>query len=114
MKREKTIVIRDPKLRKIRHNLRMILILESGAREKEITDQEKEILFDKDGKVQSLTIKEEEEAIKLALEYRKYLFSMRDSICFCQLCHSTDKDMSYVPKFKRWFCVDCSKELENS
>ena len=113
MKKEKTIVVRDPKLRKIRDNLRTILILESGAREEEITAQKRKILFDKDGNAQTLTVKEERKAIKLSLEYRKYLFSMRDSICFCQLCHSTDKDMSYNPKFKQWFCVDCSKDLKS-
>lgn len=113
MKRAKTIVIKNPKLRKIRDNLRKILILECVAREEEISARKRKILFDEEGKIRSLTIKEEEEVLKLSLELRKYMFSMRESICSCQLCHSTDKDMSYNPKEKRWYCVDCSKELEN-
>ena len=72
------------------------------------------ILFDKDRGVRSLSVQEEEEVGRLGLKLRKYMFTMRESICFCQMCHSSDKDMSYNPKLKRWDCVDCSKELEFS
>lgn len=113
MKRAKTIVIKDPKLMKIRDNLRKILILECVAREEEISAKKRKLRFDKDGKFRSLTSKEEGEILKLSLELRKYMFSMRNSICFCEFCNSTDKDMSYVPRFKQWFCVDCYKELKN-
>ncbi len=114
MKRAKTIVIKNPKLRKIRDNLRKILILECVAREEEISARKRKILFDENRNVRLLTIREEEEVLKLSLELRKYMFSFRDSICFCQLCHSTDKDMSYSPRFRKWYCVDCSKALEFS
>ncbi|KKL09197.1 hypothetical protein LCGC14_2568270 [marine sediment metagenome] len=112
MKRARTIIIRDPKLRKIRDNLRKILILESVARVKELSDRRREIRFDKNGEFRSLTTGEQREANRLFREYSKYSTSRKDSICFCELCLSTDKDMSYIPRFKRWFCVDCSKDLE--
>lgn len=113
MKKERTIIIRDSKLRKIRNNLRMILILESVARRKVISARRRKIRFDKNGSLRSLTTKEKEKICRLSLEGRKYLFSMRESICFCELCHSTDRDMSYLPRFKQWYCVNCCKEIEN-
>ncbi len=112
MKRARTIIIRDPKLRKCRNSLRKILILENVARGNKNSARRKEIRFDKNGRFRSLTTKEEEEINRLFRESRKYSASLRDSICFCECCLSTDKDMSYVPRFRRWFCVDCSKELE--
>ena len=114
MKRAKTIVIKDPKLRKIRDNLRKILILECVAREEEISARMRKLQLGKDGSLRSLSITEGEEISKLDVQLRKYMFSMRESICFCQMCHSSNKDMSYNPKLKRWDCVDCSKELEFS
>ena len=112
MKRAKTIIIKDPKLRKIRDNLRKILILECVAREKEISVRMRKLQLGDDGGLRSLSITEGEEISKLDVELRKYMFSMRGSICFCQMCHSSNKDMSYNPKLKRWDCVDCSRELE--
>ena len=112
MKKARTIIIRNPKLRKIRNNLRKILILENVARGEKISAREREISLDKDGKLRSLTTGELREASRLFRESSKYSTSLRDSICFCELCLSTDKDMSYIPRFRRWFCVDCSKELE--
>ena len=112
MKRARTIIIRDPKLRKIRNNLRKILLLESVARIKELSAREREISLDKDGKLRSLTTEELREASRLFRESSNYSTYRKNSICFCELCLSTDKDMSYVPRFRRWFCVDCSKELE--
>ena len=112
MKKAKTIVIKNPRLRKARDNLRKILILECVAREKEILSRKRELQLDEDGNVRTLTSGEEEEVIKLSLKLRKYIFSMRNSILFCQLCHSTKKDMSYNPRENQWYCVDCSKELE--
>ena len=112
MKRARTIIIRDPKLRKIRDNLRKILILESVARVKELSDRRREIRFDKNGEFRSLTAEEGKEVNRLFREYSNYSTYRKNSICFCELCLSTDKDMSYIPRFRRWFCVDCSKELE--
>ena len=112
MKRAKTIVIKDPKLRKIRDNLRKILILECVAREEEISARMKKLQLDEVGSLRLLTFAEEEEISKLNIELRGYMFAMRDSICFCRLCHSANKDMSYNLKFREWFCVDCNGELE--
>ncbi len=114
MKRARTIIIKDPKLRKIRDNLRKILILECVARQEKIVSRKRELQLDEDGNVRALASKEEEEVIELSLELRGYIFSLRNSILFCQLCHSTNKDMSYNLKENQWYCIDCTNELEFS
>ncbi len=114
MKRAKTIIIKDPKLRKIRDNLRKILILECVDREEKISARMRKLQINKDGSLRLLTVMEKGEVSKLDVELRKYMFFMRKSICFCRMCHSANKDMSYNLKFKEWYCVDCGGELELS
>ncbi|MHA1985923.1 MAG: hypothetical protein ACW98D_04715 [Promethearchaeota archaeon] len=37
----------------------------------------------------------------------------RRSICKCTVCSASDKNMTYNPVEKEWFCVDCYKLNQN-
>ncbi len=112
MRKRKTIIIRDPKLRRIRNNLREVLIHEIVKREEKIFARKKKILYDEIGRFHDLNDKENNEVQRLNLEFRDYVFLLRDSICFCQGCRAADKDMSYNPTLKKWYCIDCCKEFQ--
>ena len=112
MKKRRTIIIKHPRLKRIRNNLRMVLIREAVKREEEIQNKIETIIYDKDRNFRDLKIKEKKEVDKLNLELRRYMSLMRDSICYCNTCQSKDKDMSYNPMLKRWYCTDCFKEFQ--
>ena len=112
MKKRRTIVIEDPCLKKIRDNLRMFLIQVVVRLEDEIQERIESIIYGKNRNFRELTSEEEKEVDKLNLELRKYMSLMRDSICYCDTCQSKDKDMSYNPMLKKWYCIDCFKEFQ--
>lgn len=111
MKKKRTIVIKDPYLRKIRNNLRKFLIQLVVEREEEIQDRIERIVYDKHKSFRDLKDEEKEEVSSLNLELRKYMSLIRDSICYCNTCQSKEKDMSFNPMLKKWYCVDCFKEF---
>ncbi len=61
MKNGRTIRIKDPKLQKIRNNLRLIILKECAKRKSEISDQEHALTHDKDGN----SVRISEETIKI-------------------------------------------------
>lgn len=38
--------------------------------------------------------------------------ALRASILLCQVCFQTDKDMTYNPIRKTWYCTECYTELK--
>ncbi|MFW9878845.1 MAG: hypothetical protein ACFFG0_37675 [Candidatus Thorarchaeota archaeon] len=102
MKKKRTIAIKDPKLQKIRNNLRMILIKWSGTQYSRLIKEQKKLLDD-DGT---------EEYIKLEGEKQEIRKIMDGSICKCAVCSSPYKNMTYNPIKKEWYCVDCYKDLQ--
>lgn len=98
VKRKKTIVIKNPKLKKVRDNLRYVLsealIAETGklVREKaktDINDKNRPLLADKRDKLDT---------------------AWKKSICVCPLCGSRTSDMTYNPYDNYWYCVKCYGE----
>jgi len=88
MKKERAIIIKNPRLKRIRNELRVLLKLwvsdvrislrETNAPQKEISK----------------------------------LTSMEGlSICTCLHCGNSDKDMIYRPDMRQWLCIDCNSEL---
>lgn len=112
MKKKKTIIIKDPKLRKIRNNLRALLIAWSNKLWFQFNDEYKKIHYTNDGKVRHSSdySPKERDKVQYSINYMKRIESIVDnSICKCSVCGAPDKDMTYNPVEKRWFCVDCYK-----
>ncbi len=113
MKKKKTIVIKNSSLQKIRNNFRRILILESNRRSGKITDSRRAIEHDPDGNLRELSTEEQRRVINLCTKSNYLSDKLRDSICVCGSCHAVDKDMTFNPTIKRWYCVDCFNELRD-
>ncbi len=104
MKDERRIVIKTERLRKIRNNLREILI-------RALYD-EIEILRNYASLYPPpLELPPEEEAELYYLQGTKSkLFSLLSkSICSCPICTSQDKDMVYIEDHQEWYCVECQE-----
>lgn len=113
MKKKRTIVIKDSLLRKIRNNFRHTLILESSKRRGEVVDRRIAIEHDSNGNLRDLSTEEQRKVIDLCALSGHLSQKLTDSICFCGSCHAIDKDMTYNPTLKRWYCVDCFNELRD-
>lgn len=100
MKKERAIIIKDPKLQKIRNELRAILNLwksdiKSSLRAKSSKFSE-EGNFSKSREIQK-------KISELNLQYQL-------SICVCLHCGHSDKDMIFIPEWKQWLCIECNTE----
>ena len=106
MKDGRTIIIEDPRLQKIRNNLRLIILHACLDRKKEIREQEHNLTFNRNGG----HVKASEETTKkiqdLNDEWWEIERSLRSSIVKCPICSKHDKDMIYHKKSKTWFCVE--------
>ncbi|MFX1296922.1 MAG: hypothetical protein ACFFD2_18950 [Promethearchaeota archaeon] len=104
LKKKKTIVIKDPQLRKIRNNIRDLVLKASRTVQHRILD-EIERLKTTDSPNNNQVIKE--------LYHRESLIedSLRHSILLCPVCFKSDKGMVYNPVRKVWYCVECYEKL---
>ena len=114
MKKKKSIVIKNSSLQKIRNNFRRILILESNKRSGKITDSRRAIEQDSNGNLRDLSAKEQRKVIDLCARSGYLSDKLKDSICVCGTCHAVDKDMTYNPTIKSWYCVDCFNEFRDT
>lgn len=106
MKEGKTIRIRDPKLQKIRNNLRLIVLKECMKRKSEITEQEYNLTHDEDGnyiKASIETIKKIQELTNMWWEIERPL---RASILTCPICSKSNRNMTFHKESKTWFCEE--------
>ncbi len=114
MKKSKKIVIGNPLLQRIRNNFRLVLVLESNRRLELIADKRLAIEQGSDGKIRDLSAEEKKEVLELCT-FSSYLSELlRSSICVCGMCPATDKDMEYNPTLKRWYCLNCFKDLQST
>ena len=98
MKKERAIIIKDPRLRKARNELRVLLKLWKS----DITS----VLFKK-----VFTYIENNNDSK-AREFHNKISDLDllecNSITTCPQCGFSDKDMAYVPSMTQWICVECN------
>jgi len=102
MKDERKIVIRNERLRKIRNNLRQILI-------RAVWDEFWILGHYASLYPPPLDLPPEELAELYYLEGTRHKLSSlkRRSICECARCSSQDKDMIYIGFHDEWYCVEC-------
>ena len=95
MKKEKTIIIKDPKLRNIRNELRTLLRLWVSEVESSLIKQK-----------MSYNDRQEYTDLQKSLSELHLLYVK--SICICLFCGKNDKDMIFIPKMDQWLCLDCN------
>jgi len=105
LKDEKKIIIRNEKLRKVRNNLREIII-RAVYDEMQILQNFGNLYRD----VLSLKPEEQKESAILQGRITKLSSLLSKSICVCPLCTQSDKDMVYIPIHEMWFCVECQEK----
>lgn len=106
MKKKRTIILKNARLRKIRDNLRLLIIKASGEAKNRINN--------KIEKIKNTPGYYEGDSLKL-LNKVKYLKDkwweierpLRASILLCPACFQSDKDMTYNPVLKTWYCAEC-------
>ena len=111
MKQKRTISIKDPKLRRIRDQFRVLLLRIGEARIIEILNrmgelQESEGFWDEKSSNYKRLQKETQE---LSSQESDLNSAINSSIIYCPVCRTNDKDMTYNPISRRWYCVECYK-----
>lgn len=109
MKSKRTIIIKNPDLRKIRNNLRNVILEACSVKKSSIHDEEEKLMENDD-------FFENEKYQKLSRDLNDQYWAietpLRASILLCPACFQTDKDMTYNPVRKEWYCTDCYAKLK--
>ncbi len=102
MNKKKTIALKDPRLRKIRNNLREVISLVSIAEETKIF----KLMHQED----KGTTEGYERYRQMHAKMDALSVSKKESTIRCPACSfGADRDVRYNPYDKAWYCVDCFK-----
>ena len=112
MDKKRTINIRNPRLRQIRNNLRTVILKANWSIQHELLDKIAE-LKSIEGYYENLPPNFLDEVTHLKDKGKKIERALRASILLCPVCFQTDKDMTYNPVRKTWYCTECYAELRN-
>lgn len=100
MKKKKTIIIKNPHLRKIRDNLRVVLNLAIHERCNE--------LFDLMVQVDRSTDKGRDQYFALMYKCDDLRSAEKNSTIQCGACNfGIDRDVRFNPFDKAWYCIEC-------
>jgi len=103
MKKKRVIKLKDPKLRKIRKNLRELLLKAFSRKLNEILDKKKEIRRDPDLNY----YEKKEKQIELESIIQDLKLARNKAPLSCSTCGRIDIDLVYNPVFETWFCEEC-------
>ena len=115
MKKKKSIVINNPHLVKIRDNLRILLIRWASSEWDRLKEEERGISYDGNGRVRhpnSYSADEKSKLNKIRKKMTETFELVDNSICKCFRCVATNKNMTYNPVEKAWFCFQCYEEMK--
>lgn len=94
---------------RIRNNLRALFIEACGAEQIKIQNK-KEILMKNED------FYENEKYRRLSKELNDQYWAierpLKASILYCPVCGKADKDMTYNPMRKTWYCTECYEKLK--
>ncbi len=102
MKHKKAIEIKDPQLRKIRNNLRLLCVSVVNSRVGDYLDEQGDLLA-----LDKMNSFDLDQYKKINRENEKLKSILNRSICLCPVCQRSDRDMVFNPVTKVWFCVRC-------
>lgn len=113
MKKKRTIIIKNPKLRKIRDNFRSLWIEWGQKMWFELNEEYKEIHYDKNKRPRhpnDYSNEERQLVGHIKSKMREIDNYVDNSICKCIVCGKGDRDMTYNPIDKEWYCTKCYQE----
>ncbi|MFX1489568.1 MAG: hypothetical protein ACFFBI_10500 [Promethearchaeota archaeon] len=110
MKKKRTISITDPSLKKVRNNLRSLWVTASSARKKAISGERLNLSIKSIS--EELSNKNAKRYKELHNDYWEIERPLRASILLCPTCFRSDKDMTYNPILKTWYCTECYAKLK--
>ena len=103
MKKKRVIKLKNPKLRKIRKNLRELLLNVFSEKLSEILDEK--------GKIRENQAVSNNEKVKklrdLSREIQNLELAKRKAPLSCSTCKRIDIDLVYNPVYNTWYCEDC-------
>ena len=100
VKKKRTISVKGQQLRRIRNNLRNILICAANTQWFELHNQ-----------FLSLPPDDIYNARKISGQKQELNDLISTSICKCRRCIRTDQDMTYNPRDGAWYCIECYEEM---
>ncbi|MCK4379614.1 MAG: hypothetical protein KAW51_00640 [Candidatus Lokiarchaeota archaeon] len=113
LKNKRTISIRSPSLRKIRDNFRSLILEVNKTLQHKLADKRSSIsrkVFENsegDNKISHDQIRVLNRKLQ---QNRQRLY---ESIVVCPVCFATNKDMTYNPVRKKWYCTECYEVLKD-
>ena len=113
MNKKRTIRLKDPKLRKIRTELRTLLVREANKRILDLIDKQNDCIL----KRQIGALDEPSYYEKYSLledQKNKIRKLLKASICSCATCSDMKKDHVFTPKTREWYCEKCLERLEKA
>ncbi|MBD3213202.1 MAG: hypothetical protein GF311_11400 [Candidatus Lokiarchaeota archaeon] len=103
MKKKRVITLKNPRFRRIRKDLREILLICTNRKIKEILNMKKEIRRNPD-----LTYyQKQEKQIELESIIQDLELAKKRTPLSCSTCHRIDIDLVYNPVFEEWYCEEC-------
>lgn len=97
LRKQKIIRIKNPRLRAIRLNLRLIFM---------------NLYYDQEAALKAIWLGTDrgDKKISLLRELEDFCESFSNSIIVCGVCSKVEGDRVYVPRHKCWYCTDCMKK----
>ncbi|MFX1489565.1 MAG: hypothetical protein ACFFBI_10485 [Promethearchaeota archaeon] len=86
--------------------MRSLIIQVCGVEQGKIQEEEEKLLSNKS------FLKAKERDRELNKQFWAIERPLRASILLCPACFKTDKDMTYNPVLKTWYCTDCYAKLK--
>ena len=110
MRDKRAIIIKSPKLQKIRNNLRVVFYQAARLKRKRFHDKGESLFFGDDGGRKSLYDLAPSD-LKLFRDFQNQESSITDminrSILSCVTCGKGDRDMVYNKSYDAWYCTEC-------
>jgi len=102
MRDKRAIIIKNPRLREVRNNLRLILLSAVTDRLTNLLDERQKLKIGKDGSPSELS-----QYRDLQKQESQLSMSADKSICKCVACGKADRDMVYNKPYRAWYCTEC-------
>ncbi len=110
MKDKRAIIIKTPKLRKIRNNFRDLWLKATSSKWNNIYDRRRDMLFRSDGSRITISAFSPSELAQFR-NLQSQEATLRElasrSICMCVTCGKGEQDMVYNKAYDAWYCTEC-------
>ena len=112
MKNKRIIKIKNPKLQKLRNNLREIWLAALASQWRKYFDELEKVEKTERGYWRKNYTQKQLEREDELVEKQRELDRLEDSsICKCPSCNASEKDMIYNRPLEMWYCTSCYQKM---